>query len=347
MPLSIQKLVDQLVQDPWRREQGFSPEIENCHRQLTKCKTDFDTVGVIREWVRSYQPCLFGRIAAAESDLLSFCIISDDDIDRGDRCVADKIQDHRTQWKRNAFLGSKSGFIIAVVTPRVAFSLPGRALLSLSRRICQHYLLKSIRANEVYLDHINYEISIDPPEYRQWEVGVNYFSSSGDLRWWHDHRFPGGFAFSMNSVGHMAFTGSKYNLISELEKQANTPKSKRRRIDSLGIALQYAMMTINRAQSTVSGKATWLKNLTPTNFKKVSKTCPIPAKYLPKELLLKDHRAYYGWYHTDHTLPSRYFTDEIPRPVKTKRLLLDLKYLFDEHLNNPAHQTMGKGIRIR
>jgi hypothetical protein len=32
---------------------------------------------------------------------------------------------------------------------------------------------------------------------------VDFFACAGDGRWWHDHRFPGGIAYTANSTGHM------------------------------------------------------------------------------------------------------------------------------------------------
>ena len=33
---------------------------------------------------------------------------------------------------------------------------------------------------------------------------IDFFATAGDRRWWHDHRIPGGIAFTANSLGHMA-----------------------------------------------------------------------------------------------------------------------------------------------
>ena len=60
---------------------------------------------------------------------------------------------------------------------------------------------------ECYLERV--QLEQPDKQHRTWEcpASVNYFSAQGDKRWWQDHRFPAGLAFSVNSVGHMVKSG--------------------------------------------------------------------------------------------------------------------------------------------
>ena len=56
---------------------------------------------------------------------------------------------------------------------------------------------------------------------------------------------------------------------------------------------------------------------------------------------------YAGLYHTDHTLPSAYFRDDVEAPEDIVALTLDFTYLYVNSVDNAAHHTMGIGEQIR
>jgi hypothetical protein len=173
---------------------------------------------------------------------------------------------------------------------------------------------------------------------------VNYFSAHGDRRWWNDHRFPAGMAFSMNSVGHMTKSGQLLRAMHDLEQTMGMPllDFKTPKVESLDKALELAMRTISLASETVSGKATFL---VPTTAEvKDQLRCPVD---LPKFLENMDFCSYKGYYHTDFTLPSEYFHESIERPSDIEPYGLDFTYLFDDRLDNPDFDRMGNGRRIR
>src|SRR5262249_29187723 len=117
-----------------------------------------------------------------------------------------QIQQSRTDWGRRAVSGESHGFLIVAVSPTIAFARPGLALRDLALKLCQLYL-GGAALDAILHDRLILAIGRDGEEiteWRSWPVGVNYFSAQADGRWWHDHRIPGGMAFSMNSVGHMA-----------------------------------------------------------------------------------------------------------------------------------------------
>jgi hypothetical protein len=39
--------------------------------------------------------------------------------------------------------------------------------------------------------------------YHGFQFNIDFFAAAGDGSWWHDHRFPGGIAFTANAPGHM------------------------------------------------------------------------------------------------------------------------------------------------
>jgi hypothetical protein len=335
-----------LVPDEWRISKGFSPEVEQFNKRLfDQSRSDAEHSESLREWLRKYQPCIFGRIAAGEPDLISFCILTERDLAKDDQTISDKIQRYRRNWKRQGYLGNKSAFIVAALLPAISSARPDKALLGLAIRLCELYLLKEdIRPDEILLDRITLETTSKPRQYREWETGVNFFSPQGDRRWWHDHRIPGGIVFSVNSVGHMAKSGARRNLMTQFERGEKLPVTARGKlkIDSLGTSLVYAMRTIANAQNTTSGKATRLVDLS-EELETVKPKCPIRLDdFLPTHLATKDYRNYKGWYHTDVTIPSDYFRPDVKRPDEIAEMDLYFTYLFDRR--EISFRTMGSGV---
>jgi hypothetical protein len=198
---TIADIVAALTPDSRRSQIGFDPDFAVANDRMLDAKSA-ETPEILREWLSRHQPCLFGRIAA-KKDLLSFCILGDDDIARGDEAVRDTIQAARLQWKKDAHLGRKSGFIVLAVSRKVAEAEPNAALQEFARRLCQLYLEDECPADEILLD----DIFLEAPGYERavwkWAAGANVFAAAADRRWWQDHRIPGGLGFSVNSVGHM------------------------------------------------------------------------------------------------------------------------------------------------
>ena len=116
------------------------------------------------------------------------------------------------------------------------------------------------------------------------------------------------------------------------------------KIRSLGDALIAAMQTINGAANTTSGKATMLLPREREISGGPPSVCPVK---LPTNLEDKNSCEYFGYYHTDFTLPSEYFLKDVHRPATITGYNLDFTYLFSDKLDNPAHSEMGKGIWVR
>jgi hypothetical protein len=217
-------------------------------------------------------------------------------------------------------------------------------MCALATQLASLYLLdETIQRDRIYTDAIYLEKPGPSRTTWKWQVGINYFSAQGDQRWWHDHRVPGGMAFSMNSVGHTVKAGIINRVMKELDSElsASSEDWDESHVDSLGKALILAMRTIAKAADATSGPATRLYDV---SERPPFIPCPV---MLPPPLVSRNHCEYFGWYHTDYTLPSEYFEDSAVRPPKINSHVLDFTYLFDARPGNPDHVTIGQGLVIR
>lgn len=338
----ITNLVSQLEVDTWRKRVGFSSELACVHEALFKADTSA-AITILNEWLHRHQPCLFGRVAA-KTDRIHYCILTHHDLRESDLYIREKIQAARTEWTKRAFAGQRSAFVIAVLSEDVAFAAPNESMRALACRLASLYLLKDIQPDRIYLDSIWLEKGGTPPVTWEWNVGANYFSSHGDGRWWSDHRFPGGIALSMNSVGHMMKSGALANAQAALDLAVGlSTRAGRENLDDLGDALSLAMRTIAGASASVSGPATFLLPES-VDDPATRPACPIA---LPSPLKTFSHCQYGGWYHTDVTIPSEYFNAAVERPPSVPQHFLDFTYLFHRDIDNPEYDTMGTGRRIR
>jgi hypothetical protein len=201
----VSDLVARLQPDPWRRDhRPFAPDIARCHAALfDNSRSRQEKADALAAWLAESQPCLFGQMEARQRRL-AFCILTENDLEASDQDIRRWVVQAQTEWRRQALEGKSPGFLIVAVSPAIAFARPGRELRELALRLCESYLgIADLDA--ILHDSLILEIGQgEAVERRTWKVGVNYFSAQGDGRWWHDHRIPGGLAFSMNSVGHMA-----------------------------------------------------------------------------------------------------------------------------------------------
>ncbi|XYD06786.1 hypothetical protein R1A27_16475 [Methylobacterium sp. NMS12] len=338
MAADIRVLYDALTPDPHRAELGFEKILSAANDALLAAD-DEEASHILRKWLGREQPCLFGRVAA-KRDLLSFCFVREADLNKGDEYVREKIQAARLTWSRDGFRGRKSGFIVAALSRRLIDSEPNQALQAFAARLGSLYLMDDIFEDRVYFD----EVYLERPDSRRtlkWLAGVNVFASAADGRWWQDHRIPGGLAFSVNSVGHMVASSrlarAEGQIDSLFEDDGNDYAQQA--VDSLEKALQFAMRTIDNAAESISGKATLL---IPDEG---GRQCPIS---LPPNLMGKSCFEYAGFYHTDYTVPALYFRPDVRRPTpETAKFDLDFTYLFEDSPDNFAHQTMGKGRKLR
>src|SRR5205823_5820448 len=144
-------------------------------------------------WLAENQPCLFGRMEAKQNRL-AFCLLTENDLERSDQEIRDKIQRDRVEWKRDALIGGSHAFLIVAVSEIITMARPNHVLLELAKCLCDLYL--GVDApDKIHLDNLVLELpNPNQTRWRRWKVGVNYFSSQGDGRKWRDHRIPGGIA---------------------------------------------------------------------------------------------------------------------------------------------------------
>jgi hypothetical protein len=178
-------------------------------------------------------------------------------------------------------------------------------------------------------------------ERRSWKVGVNYFSAQGDGLWWQDHRIPGGMAFSMNSVGHMARTQAERAMLRDpslAKRLADIPRDK-----LVYWALPKAMKTIG-IPTEDSTRGTWLaarglfeEDKEPPNFEQ-------RRQYFGDLAQFSENR-YKGLYHTDHTIPSSYFDEGLWRREDIQERS-DLYFTYLHQMTDEAYLSMGLGEGI-
>lgn len=344
MDYQIAELLSQLTPDPWRSTEGFSDDIVAANEiLLSETATDEAIIETLSDWLKKEQPCIFGRIAAAVGHL-EFCILRETDLGASDEAIRERIQEARLRWVRRCFRADASGFIIVVLSRQIANATPNDVMKRLALRLGSLYLNKSVAADSVELDEAFLQKPDRDPITWRWKAGVNYFSTQGDKRWWHDHRIPGGMAFSVNSVGHMVKSAIVAKHMKELNKDLGiSGEWTLSKVDTLDKALVRAMGTIEGAASAVSGPATELLPL-PTEEAAPLPACPVE---LPAGLQDKNYCEYLGRYHTDFTVPSEYFRPEVERPAELVPFMLDFTYLFYRSLDNPDYFTMGEGEQIR
>ena len=339
-------LLQEIATDYWREKVGYSEDLKAANDLLFAAgRSDEEASARLNQWLAKHQPCLFGRLAAA-TGRLRFCILREEDLVKGDTWVEGRIQQSRTRWARATFRGEASGFLVVLLSRQVADARPTPAIAGIARKLCSLYLLQDIQFDQIYLDQAFLEVPGSSTTTWSWWAGVNYFSSHGDKRWWHDHRIPGGIAFSVNSVGHMVKSGILANGLRSLNESLGLAEepSGPSKLTTLHQALELAMRTIQNAAEAVSGKATWLLPATEDSAKGPASPCP---NTLSNRVAAYDCHEYAGFYHTDVTLPMPYFDPAVERPADIREKRLDFTYLFVNSPDNPDFRTMGEGRPIR
>lgn len=341
----IGDLLKRLSNDPRRPGVGWSPDFETTQNDLLKSQSDDERSRVLSSWLATYQPCLFGKIAARAGQI-QFCFLTEEQLLRGDKDVQERIQAARRAWWARAYQGEQHAFVVHAIGEGLASARPDADLKRFAQRLAELYLVREpIEADSIYLEDIFLRVPGLPDDHLlRWRAGVNIFASAAERRWWQDHRIPGGLAFSVNSVGHMVKAVELKGGMNELLARIGIDREESGIGDvrSLPGALRLAMLTIENASEAVSGKATWLASA--RDLDRDAPACPVP---LLKKLEGKNHCWYLGAYHTDQTIPSSYFTDDIERSENVTALRLDFTYLFHNSTLNPDHVTMGAGEQIR
>jgi hypothetical protein len=303
----IRDLIDDLPEDPWRRANAFSPGVRACHDVLFRAGASRAEMGqALDRWLATEQPCLFGRMEAKQGRL-AYCLLTENDLQRGDDHVRARIQEDRDAWRRLASTGGSHAFIIVAIARQIALATVGPELLRLARHLCALYLGRD-ELDQIFHDGLVLEIQAGGGrEYREWKVGVNFFSAQGDGLWWRDHRFPGGIAFSMNSIGHMARFKAEEMLRRNptlVEELKDVPRER-----LVYWALPTAMRTIG-PPLVGSARGTWLGQRGRFAEDKDPPSYEVRERVF-RDLVTYSENRYLGAYHTDQTIPSAYFDPKI------------------------------------
>jgi hypothetical protein len=337
---TLSELLTELRVDPWREATGFSVEMNAAHDILFGAYPAEKRQRTLNEWIERWQPCLFGKIAA-KLGAIRFCVVDQLTIDASDEKVSEAIQDARLQWRRDAARGKASAFVIVVAVPALAISVPDDTVRQIAIRVASLYLKQAIEVDQVYQERIFLETPGSSSGWI-WRGGVDYFAAHADHRWWHDHRFPGGIAFSVNSLGHLVRCAQMANALDEFDSTLGLSRDdepNRPRLETNARALEFALRTIKNSSNAISGKSTMLL---PSNGPRHPR-CPV----LSADFASTDATQYKAYYDTDFTLRSEFFRADVNRPSDVGLHTMDFTYLYDDHFENYDHAEMMRGIQVK
>lgn len=330
---SLVSLFDGLREDPWRAGHPFSDDMkEAADLAHYPFALDQDVAEGMGLWCLKRQTCQFGRIAAKKGQI-HFCILRERDLAEGDQGIAGKIAESKRLWKQRALIdthGPPHGLLLLFASPRVALAAPDDNLRRFADRLLElagwtpkragKKLGNTISSDFLYLKNPN-----DGFVYG-FQFNVDFFAAAGDGRWWHDHRIPGGIAFTANSTGHMRHFKDWYE----------SPAT-----DHGQWALKQAMITISHAHPTkgehpgaprtdprAEGRVTWLRPLD-AQGKPLVPQSPCPLNPVPATLQGKDWTRYEGLLHTDHAVRAEFFDGRDEAVTGAAPYLMDFTYLYD------------------
>lgn len=347
---SLRDLHYRLRQDTVRATSGFDPDLAEVtallHRPYVE---EHEIEDALRHWCKTRQPCQFGRVAASHGQIF-FCILRERDLGdgkTGDRAIADKIAAAKRQWKQRAVSDTKNpphSFVLAFGSPHVMEAAADDNLRRFATRLLDLTGWKperrakrgenTITSDYLYLKHPQTKT------YHGFRFNLDFFAAAGDGTWWHDHRFPGGIAFTANATGHMKTFMDWY---SEPGR------------DHGAWAVMQAMMTIARSHPTKpikaadkseqsageEGRVTWLLDLS-HDGKPVVARLPCPLDKVPGQLAGKDWTKYEGLIHTDNAVREEFFDGREVPLTKHNPPLMDFTYLYDSKQSDFIDFTAGR-----
>jgi len=325
MSMELSRLRGQLTGDEWRKKNPFSRELETASQVINHpYSTDSEREIALGGWLRKYQPCTFGKLAARDNQI-HYCFVTDADIDVGDERVSEIVAESRQLWKARGLRQGRErhGLLICVCSPRIMYAAPDANLREFSMRmrdLCGWRIETDEKGNDITWETLYFRNSIG---YLKFSFSVDYFAAAGDGRWWTDHRIPGGIAFTANSLGHMLYTMSPSQ-------------------PDLGWGLKMAMLTIEGAKETSEGRATWLT--------KASQLGPLRGGNARSEIASleklagEDFSVYEGYLHTDHSIRQEFFNNGAEPSMKAKPWLMDFSYIYKEGAEDHRQFVLGEPI---
>lgn len=339
---TVAELFDRLNGDTRRIKHPFSDDLLQANALLhNTAATDEEMAECLSLWCQHRQPCQFGRVAAKQRRI-HFCFLREIAVSGwGDVEIGERIREEKRLWKQRAAFNPERAahsLVIVVASPRVALAAPDQQLRAFCDRILELAEWENNsrgvrRRNSVTSDYLYLRNPTDRRLYG-FQFNADFFACAGDGRWWHDHRFPGGIAFTANSTGHMMrfrdwFQGKEQNE---------------------SWALKQAMLTIRNAAPTRSadstnpsdrGLATWLRPLDERG-RPLVEAIPCPLANMPSVLEGKDWTRYEGVLHTDHAVREEFFLDREIAPTASRPYLMDFTYLYHDKQREFDEFTGGK-----
>lgn len=328
--------------DAWRISHPFSDDILQANALLhNTAATEEEMAECLSLWCQHRQPCQFGGIAGKQRRI-HFCFLREEAVSEwSDDEIAEKIGEEKKLWKQRAACEPERGahsLVVVVASPRVALAAPDQHLRAFSDRILEltgwETDRRGIRRRNTLTSDFLYLRNPHDNGFYGFQFNADFFACAGDGRWWRDHRFPGGIAFTANSTGHMMRFRDWYQ-----GKDQN---------ESWG--LKQAMLTIQSAAQTKAtdssnpfeqGRATWLRALD-AKGKPLVEDLQCPLASIPGALHGKDWTRYEGVLHTDHAIREEFFLDREVAPTASRPYLMDFTYLYDDKQEDFEALTRGK-----
>jgi hypothetical protein len=332
---SLLQLHDRLRRDESRNTKPLSADMVEFGALMHKAfANDYEVIDALNHWCETRQTCQFGKVAAKKSQIY-FCYLKERDLADGDEAIREKIAAAKKQWKQRAVRDMDHpphSFVLVCGSRNLEVAAPDDNLRRFATKLLELTGWKperrarpgenTITSDYLYLRHPQTQ------DYHGYRFNIDFFAAAGDGKWWHDHRFPGGIAFTANAVGHMKCFMDWYD---DPGRDHGT------------WALTQAMMTIAKAHPTSGvlegappteetareeSRVTWLLDL--KNGKPFVERLACPLGALPKQLAGKDWTKYEGLLHTDHAVREEFF-DGRTQPITAHKLpLLDFTYLYDD-----------------
>jgi hypothetical protein len=339
---TMAELFTRLHGDVRRVKQSFSDDMLQANALLhNTAATEEEMADCLAFWCQYRQPCQFGK-AAASRGRIHFCFLREEAVSQwNDDEIAEKIGEEKKLWKQRAACDPERAahsFVIVVASPHVALAEPNQHLRAFSDRVLDlagwEPNRRGVRRKNTLTSDFLYLRNPRDGRFYGFRFNVDFFACAGDGRWWHDHRFPGGIAFTANSTGHMLRFRDWYQAKDQNESWA----------------LKQAMLTIQNAEPTKStessdplkqGRATWLRPLD-ARGKPLVDNVPCPLGKMPAMLEGKDWTRYEGLLHTDHAVREEFFLDREVAPTASRPYLMDFTYLYDDTLVDFEEFTRGK-----
>lgn len=331
---SLLQLHDRLRPDESRAAKPLSKDMVDFGNLMHKTfAEDHEIIEAVNHWCAKRQPCRFG-MAAASRNQIYFCYLRARDLADGDQAIREKIAAAKKQWKQRAVKDTDNpphSFVLVFGSRELEAAAPDDNLRRFATRLLELTGWKPERKarrgeNTITSDYL-YLRHPQTRAYHGFRFNIDFFATAGDGTWWHDHRFPGGIAFTANAAGHMKCFMDWY---AEPGRDHGT------------WALTQAMMTIAKADPTKcikegaapteqtaqeEGRVTWLLDLKQGRPFVERLPCPFPS--VPKQLAGKDWTKYEGLLHTDHAVREEFFDPRAERAASRNRPLLDFTYLYD------------------